>query len=61
MKKSVLAIIAVAMIASTTHAIAQTGASPSTDAILKRLDALERENRVLRERVHLLETANAMS
>jgi outer membrane immunogenic protein len=47
MKYPVFAIIAAMMIAGSSHAFAQS--APSIDAILKRLDALERENRVLRD------------
>jgi hypothetical protein len=47
MKYPVFAIIAAMMIAGSSHAFAQS--TPSIDAILKRLDALERENRVLRD------------
>ena len=52
MKYPVLAIVAAAAIASCSSAFAQS--VPSTDAILKRLDALERENRALRDEVRLL-------
>jgi outer membrane immunogenic protein len=47
MKYPVFAIIAAMMVAGSSHAFAQS--APSIDAILKRLDALERENRVLRD------------
>ena len=54
MKYPVFAIIISMMIASSSHAFAQPASAPSTDAILKRLDALERENRVLHDEVRLL-------
>jgi outer membrane immunogenic protein len=43
------------MIAGSSHAFAQSASSASSDAILKRLDALEKENRALRDRVQHLE------
>jgi outer membrane immunogenic protein len=57
MKYPVLAIIAAAAIASCSSAFAQS--APSTDAFSKRLDALERENRLLHDEVRLLKQGKA--
>jgi outer membrane immunogenic protein len=62
MKYPVFAIIISMMIASFSHAFAQSVSAPSTDVIMQRLDALDKrnaklesENAALRERVRLLE------
>jgi outer membrane immunogenic protein len=62
MKYPIFAIIIPMMIAGSSHAVAQSITAPSTDAIVQRLDALDKrnaklesENAALRDRVRLLE------
>jgi outer membrane immunogenic protein len=59
MKYPVFAIIISMMIASSSHAFAQSVSAPSTDVIMQRLDALDKRNDALDKRNAKLESENA--